>query len=128
MTRRFDNVAALCGPDVKTILDGPKEKILETWKRQAMIFAQYPAQGYRTKHALGFDPTTSLENMEYIAKAYLETFKLPFQVYTASRNFPFSFLARAWNRKIRSARAFISYSLSRLYLMSFFCPIPKLLG
>jgi len=107
MTRRFDNVAALCGPDVKTILDGPKEKILETWKRQAMIFAQYPAQGYRTKHALGFDPTTSLENMEYIAKAYLETFKLPFQVYTASRNFPFSFLAVRGTEKY--ARRALSY-------------------
>ena len=80
MTRKFDNVVALCGPDVKTILDGPKERILEMWKRQAKIFAQYPTQGYRTKHALGFDPTTPLENMEYTAKAYLETFKLPFQV------------------------------------------------
>jgi hypothetical protein len=79
MTRKFDNVVAMCGADVKTMLDGPKERILEMWKRQAKIFAQYATQGYRTRHALGFDPTTPLENMEYTAKAYLETFKLPFQ-------------------------------------------------
>ena len=38
-----------------------------------------PTKGYRTKHTLGFDPTTPLENMEYTAKAYLETVKIPLQ-------------------------------------------------
>jgi hypothetical protein len=77
MTRKYDNVPAFCDADVKAILDGPKSHILESWKRQARAFAQYPTKGLRTYMLCPFDPTTPMEHMEYAAKSLLEVFKYP---------------------------------------------------
>jgi hypothetical protein len=74
---KFDNIVSFVVADTKTVLDGPKERILEMWKRAAKAYAQYSTQGYRTKHTAGIDPTTPLENIEYTAKSYLETMKIP---------------------------------------------------
>ena len=80
MIQKFDNIVSFVVADTKIVLDGPKEKILEMWKRFKNVYMQYPAKGYRIKHTGGFDPTTQLENIEYTAKSYLEMFKMPLQV------------------------------------------------
>jgi len=79
MTRKYDNIPAFCDADVKAILDGPKSHILESWKRQAKVFEQYPTKGLRTYMLCPFDPTTPTEHMEYAAKSLLEVFNYPVQ-------------------------------------------------